>query len=89
MRLFKDQAGPGRQPQTDEAGRIRLDDREMADSVQSVVAESWERISTETLAELADWDGYKRDFQKLFGFGVDGIDYHQPTEVDRPLNAGA
>ncbi|MCK9485286.1 MAG: trans-2-enoyl-CoA reductase family protein [Dehalococcoidia bacterium] len=89
VRLFKDHAGPGREPATDEQGRIRLDDREMADSVQTVVAESWDRISTETMSELADWDGYKRDFQKLFGFGVDGIDYDQPSEVDRPLNAGA
>lgn len=87
VRLFKDQIGPGREPTTDEAGRIRLDDREMAEPVQTVVAEAWGRISTETMAELADWDGYKQDFQRLFGFGVDGIDYDQPTEVDRPLNA--
>ncbi len=87
VRLFKDHAGPGREPATDAEGRIRLDDREMSDPVQVVIAESWERLSTETLAELADWDGYKQDFQKLFGFGVDGVDYDAPTEVDRPLNA--
>ena len=97
VRLFRDHMGPGREPQTDELGRIRLDDREMSEAVQVVVlqemgetvqaAESWERLSDETLAVLADWDGYKRDFQKLFGFGVDGVNYDAPTEVDRPLNA--
>ena len=87
VRLFRDHAGPGLTPRLDEGGRIRLDDREMADSVQTVVAESWEQLSDETLPLLADWDGYKHDFQKLFGFAVDGVDYDAPTEVDRPLNA--
>lgn len=87
VRLFHDRIGPGIEPVVDEGGRIRLDDREMADSVQTVVAESWARLSDENMALLADWDGYKRDFAKLFGFGVDGVDYDAPTEVDRPLNA--
>ncbi len=87
VRLFHDHLGPGLQPEVDEGGRIRLDDREMAESVQAVVAESWAALSNETLSLLADWDGYKHDFQKLFGFGVDGVDYDAPTEVDRPLNA--
>jgi enoyl-[acyl-carrier protein] reductase / trans-2-enoyl-CoA reductase (NAD+) len=84
---FHDHLGPGLEPRTDEAGRIRLDDREMAESVQVVVAESWEQLSNETMPHLADWDGYKQDFEKLFGFGVDGVDYDAPTEVDRSLNA--
>ena len=59
----------------------------MADSVQVVVAESWANLSDETMPLLADWEGYKEDFAKLFGFGVDGVNYDAPTEVDRPLNA--
>jgi len=87
VRLFHDQVGPGIEPRVDEHGRIRLDDREMADSVQVVVAESWANLSDETMPLLADWEGYKEDFAKLFGFGVDGVNYDAPTEVDRPLNA--
>ncbi|MDA1010147.1 MAG: trans-2-enoyl-CoA reductase family protein [Chloroflexi bacterium] len=87
VRLFRDHLGPGLEPQLDEAGRIRVDDLEMSDAVQSAVTASWGRLSNDTLAELADWDGYKHDFQRLFGFGVDAVDYAQPTEVDRPLNA--
>ncbi|MEX1021768.1 MAG: enoyl-ACP reductase FabV, partial [Dehalococcoidia bacterium] len=60
VRLFRDFAAPGMEPKTDAEGRIRLDDREMSDPVQTVVAEAWERISTETMPELADWDGYQR-----------------------------
>ncbi len=87
VRLFRDHAGPGLEPEVDDHGRIRIDDREMAEPVQAVVLESWTRLSDETMPVLADWDGYKQDFQKLFGFGVDGVDYDAPTEVDRPLNA--
>ena len=87
VRMFHDHAGPGQVPEVDDHGRIRLDDREMSEPVQVVVAESWARLSDETMPLLADWDGYKRDFAKLFGFGVDGVDYDAPTEVERPLNA--
>lgn len=87
VRLFRDHLGPGVDPRTDEAGRIRIDDREMDEAVQAVVTESWERLSNDTFAELADWDGYREDFQRLFGFGVAGVDYDAPAEIDRPLNA--
>jgi len=87
IRLFRDHLGPGVEPQVDELGRIRVDDWEMSEAVQSAVSEAWARLTNETLAELADWDGYKREFQRLFGFGVAGVDYERPTEVDRPLNA--
>jgi len=87
VRLFHDHVGPGQQPVVDSDGRIRIDDREMSDPVQTVVAESWEKLTTETLPELGDWASYKQDFQQLFGFGVAGVDYDAPTELDRPLNA--
>lgn len=60
---------------TDDAGRLRLDDREMRDDVQSEVAARWTRVSTENLAELTDIQGYRSDFLRLFGFGLDGVDY--------------
>ena len=38
-------------------------------------AKSWPRITTENLRDLTDFGGYKDEFLKLFGFGVDGVDY--------------
>jgi enoyl-[acyl-carrier protein] reductase/trans-2-enoyl-CoA reductase (NAD+) len=32
-------------------------------------------VTTENLSELTDYDEYKQEFLKLFGFGIDGIDY--------------
>lgn len=33
------------------------------------------QITTENLRELTDYDMYKEEFIKLFGFGIEGIDY--------------
>lgn len=64
----------------DENSRIRIDDWEMRDDIQAAVAKSWETISNENLAELADFDGYQEEFLKLFGFGIDGVNYDADTD---------
>ena len=84
-RLFRDRLAAGATPQTDEAGRIRVDDLEMREDVQVEVARRWREVTTERLEELADYSGYQRAFEQLFGFSIEGIDYSAPTEVDRPL----
>ncbi len=85
VRLFRDHLAPGATPDTDEEGRIRLDDRELRPQVQAEVAALWELVSTETLYEVSDYAGYRRSFRRLFGFEVEGIDYDAPTEVHREL----
>lgn len=85
IRLFNDHLRPGNEPQVDDEGRIRLDDWEMAADVQAEVNRRWHAVTTENFRELADLDGYQRDFHQLFGFGFDEIDYAAPTEIDRPL----
>jgi enoyl-[acyl-carrier protein] reductase/trans-2-enoyl-CoA reductase (NAD+) len=79
-RLFRDRLTNGN-PQPDEAGRIRLDDWEMAEGVQSLISERWNAVTTENFAELADFAGYQANFLKLFGFGLDGVDYSADTDV--------
>ncbi len=59
----------------DEKGRIRIDDWEMDEAVQSEVAELWKGATTENLPAIGDLNGYKSDFSNLFGFGLDGVDY--------------
>jgi enoyl-[acyl-carrier protein] reductase/trans-2-enoyl-CoA reductase (NAD+) len=65
---------------TDENGFIRLDDLEMRGDVQREVADRWERANDDNLGELADLAGYRSDFIKLFGFGIDGVDYGADTD---------
>jgi enoyl-[acyl-carrier protein] reductase/trans-2-enoyl-CoA reductase (NAD+) len=73
-RLFRDRL-PKPSPETDAEGRIRVDDWEMADAVQKTISERWEKVETGNLAELADFAGYQSSFLRLFGFGLDGVDY--------------
>lgn len=62
-------------PYLDDEGRLRADGKELDPATQDAVAKLWEGISTETLRQLSDFDGYKREFMQLFGFEVDGVDY--------------
>ncbi len=75
--------------QLDDAGRIRIDDWEMQDDIQAAVEEIWPKITTETLRELSDFDGYQENFLNLFGFGLEGVDYDAEVEVDLPLPSEA
>jgi len=80
QRLFATQLYKDRVPETDEAGRIRLDNLEMLPEIQAEVDEKWAKISTESLHELTDFKGYQKEFLKLFGFGLPGVDYE--ADVD-------
>ncbi|MEH6590793.1 MAG: enoyl-ACP reductase FabV [Halioglobus sp.] len=68
----------GSEPYTDDEGRLRADRKELDPEVQAAVGALWDQINTDTLRELSDFAGYKREFLQLFGFEVDGVDY----EVD-------
>ena len=61
--------------QLDESGRIRIDDWEMRDDIQAAVAKIWSTVSNENFADVADFQGYQDEFLKLFGFGIEGVDY--------------
>ena len=74
-RLLAERLYTGGEVPVDEEGRIRLDDWEMREDVQAEVARRWREVSSENVAELADLEGYRRDFLLLFGFGAPGVDY--------------
>lgn len=78
-RLFRDRLYNGN-PQPDEAGRIRVDDWEMAPEVQALVGERWDKVNTENLAEYGDFEGYQSSFLRLFGFGLEGVDYSTDSD---------
>jgi|TARA_B110000908_G_scaffold30468_1_gene36070 enoyl-[acyl-carrier protein] reductase/trans-2-enoyl-CoA reductase (NAD+) len=59
----------------DEKGRIRVDDWEMREDIQSKVVKLWESATTENLSKIGDLEGYSNDFYNLFGFKVPGVDY--------------
>jgi enoyl-[acyl-carrier protein] reductase/trans-2-enoyl-CoA reductase (NAD+) len=64
-------------PLLDDAGRFRVDDWELRPEIQAKVEEIWPEVTEENLFELTDYKGYNSEFLKLFGFGVDGVDYEE------------
>lgn len=71
--LYSDEA------RLDEAGRFRVDDKELRPETQARVEAIWPQVTEENLFELTDFKGYNSDFLKLFGFGVEGVDYDAET----------
>jgi enoyl-[acyl-carrier protein] reductase/trans-2-enoyl-CoA reductase (NAD+) len=80
-RLFRDRLYSGN-PQPDEVGRIRVDDWEMTPSVQALVGQRWVEVNTDNFTQLGDFEGYQSSFLRLFGFGLEGVDYAAETNPD-------
>jgi enoyl-[acyl-carrier protein] reductase / trans-2-enoyl-CoA reductase (NAD+) len=74
-RMFRTQLYKTGGAELDDSTRIRMDDWELRDEVQNKVKAIWPQVTTENLFELSDYQGYKNEFLKLFGFGVNGVDY--------------
>lgn len=62
-------------PRLDDEGRLRVDELELRPEIQDKVAEAWAQINTDNVAELTDFSGYQKEFLRLFGFEIDGVDY--------------
>ncbi|WP_407332745.1 enoyl-ACP reductase FabV [Enterovibrio sp. 27052020O] len=86
QRLYK---ADGTAPEVDDKNRLRLDDWELRDDIQQYCRELWPQITTENLKELTDYVEYKEEFLKLFGFGIEGVDYDADvnTEIDFDVQA--
>ncbi len=79
QRLYKED---GSVPETDEKNRLRLDDWELREDIQKHCSDLWPQITTENLKELTDYELYKEEFLKLFGFGIDGVDYDADVSAE-------
>ena len=84
-RLLKDRIYAGAPVDTDEEGRIRVDDLELREDVQSRIASLWESVTTENLEAAAGMQNYREEFLKLFGFGLPSVDYAADVDPDLSL----
>ena len=82
-RLFVSQLLTGTSMRLDDSGRIRVDDLELAEPVQAEVKRRWPLVDTENLPQLGDLAGFRADFLKIFGFGIDGVDYDADVDPQR------
>lgn len=84
-RLFADHYGAAGGPTLDDKGRIRIDDWEMRPDVQAEIESIWAGVTTETIDDVSDFEGYQKEFYRLFGFGLAGVDYAAETDPVRPI----
>ena len=71
-RLYRED---GQAAEVDGENRLRLDDWELREDVQEHCKALWPTLTNDNLRELTDYQEYKDEFLKLFGFGVAGVDY--------------
>ncbi|QJD70497.1 enoyl-ACP reductase FabV [Marinobacterium sp. LSUCC0821] len=69
----------------DEGNRFRLDDWELRDDIQTACRDLWPQVTTENLFDMTDYQLYKDEFLKLFGFGVAGVDYEADVDTLVPF----
>jgi enoyl-[acyl-carrier protein] reductase/trans-2-enoyl-CoA reductase (NAD+) len=79
--LYKDSLY-GDAPCLDQEGRLRADYKELAPQVQSRVQQLWPQVTSDNIYELTDFAGYKKEFLRLFGFEIDGVDYEAEVNPD-------
>lgn len=82
-RLYRED---GKQPDVDDNNRLRLDDLELRDDIQNHCKALWPKLTNDNLNELTDYQEYKDEFLKLFGFGVDGVDYEADVNPVVPFD---
>lgn len=80
QRLFATQLYNDCTLQFDHEGRVRVDDREMRPEIQAAVSEIWPLVTNENLTQLTDIEGYRKEFLRMFGFGLAGVDYDAEVE---------
>ncbi|MGL6201682.1 MAG: enoyl-ACP reductase FabV [Lachnospiraceae bacterium] len=80
-RFYGDYNGDWVHVQTDEKGRIRLDDLEMSEDIQAKIKKLWNDISSDNIFECADIQGFRISFLQIFGFNIPGIDYESDIDI--------
>ncbi len=82
QRLFSDKLY-GHSPVPVDAERLlRMDDWELNIDTQERVQALMAQLNQDNFKQLGDYQGVKRDFLQLNGFGFEQIDYHQPVDID-------
>ncbi|KZN58967.1 enoyl-ACP reductase FabV [Pseudoalteromonas luteoviolacea] len=76
----------GETPRFDDGGHLFQNYKELEEGVQARIQQIWDTVDTDTIDSLTDYEGYHNEFLKLFGFGVDGVDYDADVNTIAEIN---
>lgn len=82
QRMFSEKIYSNIPIEFDDLGRLRMDDLELREDVQNEVNNLWGKITPQNFKTLSDYEGYKREFMKLNGFEIDGVNYDENIDVE-------
>ena len=74
------------QPRLDDDNRYRVDELELMPELQAKIEAIWPQVNSENLHELTDFSSYQSEFLRLFGFGIEGVDYEADVETQVESN---
>ncbi|WP_405599483.1 MULTISPECIES: enoyl-ACP reductase FabV [unclassified Pseudoalteromonas] len=75
----------GDNPRFDDGGHLFQNYKELEDDVQARIQAVWDKVDTSSIDELTDYVGYHNEFLRLFGFGIEGVDYEQDVDSVKPI----
>ncbi len=76
----------GDSPRFDDGGHLFQNYKELEDNVQARVQTVWDTVDTDTIDELTDYVSYHGEFLRLFGFGIDSVDYEADVSAVVDIN---
>jgi enoyl-[acyl-carrier protein] reductase/trans-2-enoyl-CoA reductase (NAD+) len=80
-RLYRDYLFAADPRPLDTDGRIRLDDWEMREDVQSEVAQLWQQMKESETQHVAEIAEFRSEFLRHHGFEMPGVDYDRDVEA--------
>lgn len=82
QRMFASKLYVNGQSVTDDKHRLRLDDWELRPEIQNACQEIQSQVTNDTIYRLTDYQSYKEEFLRLFGFCLTGVNYSADVNVD-------
>ncbi|MFW2490310.1 enoyl-ACP reductase FabV [Clostridium chromiireducens] len=82
QRMFNEKVYSINPAEFDEAGRLRMDDWELREDIQSEVNDLWEKITPDNFKTLSDYEGYKEEFMQSNGFEINGVNYEEDIDIE-------
>ncbi|CCQ09425.1 Uncharacterized paraquat-inducible protein B [Pseudoalteromonas luteoviolacea B = ATCC 29581] len=73
-------------PRFDQDGHLFQNYKELDDDIQAKIKVIWDATTTDTIDELTDYAGYNSEFLRLFGFGIDSVDYDADVNPEVAIN---
>jgi len=87
LRMFADKLSVGGEPQVDDDGLLRMDDRELDEAVQTEMNNRFGSYRPGDAFDDALFDRFLREYARTRGFAIDGVDYSAEFDTENICGA--